>query len=599
MAEAARRVARGRAARFMGGDIRCHPGRLLAVSGIVLGLASFPALAQESVASEIPTPAQTESVSRTPPEMVAAQPDAETAPLSEQDVPASGPEATTAAEELAAAAAAAAEDATRVTPAVPRRTPPAPVALRRVVVGPSAYLAPDELAEVARGLEERRLTSAQLDQVTAAFDALYDARGIALAQTVVERVDAAGGTVELGFIEARIDRVSVQGQLAPPEYYAERIGLASGDLADTRLLEERLLRLALLSGVRSTVDFTPGSAPGETVLSVTMEEPPRYQGTVTLDTHGTESTGRYRVTLSFSDASLTGRLDRLGASLTLAEGLASGALSYNRPIGMAGTQAFALLTGETSRTISGPLVRGRNALAEIGLSHPVILRAETQVFLRGSVFAFGERRETAGVPTTRQSGFGATLGGSIAAERRGMNLSLDATLRLIRWQDRVLGLNGLSTSYLTLEGAALAPLGGATGPLMAFRVGAQAVGGREAPAQFRGTVASAQRVRGYPSGTVSGDRYLWASAELRAREGWALGPRLRAVPYAFADIGRGWDRTGGVTTAQPIGASVGVGAALAIGTAGSGDLFVALPLRAVGTTARGDIRLEARLGLRF
>ena len=555
------------------------------LAGLTLLLAADPLWSEQNTLGTATEPSQSA-------DPIAAQPVTATPPA-----PVTGTGAATAAEELAAAAAAAAEEA--AAPAGPRLAAPAPARVRRVVVGPSAYLDPGALEQVARGLEARRLTTAQLDQLTAAFDALYDERGIALAQTVVRRVDAAGGTVELGFMEARIDRLTVLGRLASPERYAALIGLEAGDLADTRVLEERLLRLALLSGVRSTVDFSPGAAPGETTLTVTMEEPPRHQGSVTLDTHGTDATGRYRATLTFSDASLTGRLDRLGASLTLAEGLVSGALSYNRPVGLEGTQVFGLLTGERSRNITGPAVRGGNALAEFGLSHPVVLRAERQIFLRGSIFAFGERRRTAGVPTTRQTGFGATLGGSIAAETGGMNLSLDTTLRLIRWSDRVLGLSGLTTAYLTLEGAALIPLGGEAGPLAVLRGGAQAVGGREAAAQFRGTVTSAQRVRGYPSGTVSGDRYLWASAELRAREGFVLGAGLRALPYAFADVGRGWDRTGGTTTAQPMGAAVGFGAALGIGQAGSGDLFLAMPVRAVGTTTRGDWRVEARFGLSF
>lgn len=501
-------------------------------------------------------------------------------------------DATAAARELAAAAAAAAEPAP-----VPRR--PAVVVVRRVVVGPSAYLDPAELDEVARAIEAQRLTTAQLDQVTGAFDALYDARGIALAQTVVQRVNAATGTVEIAFVEARVDRVEVVGQLASPAHYRAQIGLNPGDLADTRILEDRLLRLALLSGVRSTVDFAPGREAGETSLTVTMEEPPRYQRTVTLDTHGSDTTGRYRVTLAFADLSLSGRLDRLGVSLTLAEGLASAALSYNRPLGPDGTQVFGLVTGETSRNLTGPAVTGRNVLAEIGLSRPLVLRPERQVFLRGSVFAFGEWRDTVGVPTTRQSGVGATLGGSIATETSGMSLSLDATLRVIGWRDDVLGLTGLTTGYLTMEGSALIPLGAGTGPLAVLRGGAQAVGGPDGATQFRGAVTSAQRVRGYPSGATSGDGYVWASVELRTRDGLDLGPGLRAQPFAFADIGQGWDRAGGVTTVQPVANSVGLGATLGIGAAGSGDVFVAAPLRTVGVTAPGDWRLEARFGLRF
>ena len=507
--------------------------------------------------------------------------------------------AQSAAEELAIEAEAAAPVVTAPAVTAPAVTAPRAFAVRRVIAGPSAYLPADTVAEVARALEARGLSSRDIPAILAAFDALYDARDIALAQTALVRTDPGSGTVEVAFVEARVGRVVPQGDLARPEVYAARIGLQPGDLADTRVLEARLLRLALLSGIRSEVAFTPGARMGLTDVTVIFDEPPRRSAVITIDSHGSASTGRFRTSFAYSDLSLTGGLDAFAASVTLAQGLVSGSLSYAMPLGAEGTALFASLSGERSRNVSGPPVRGGNALVEIGVSHPLLVEVDRQVTTRASAFAFTDRRDTAGVPTTRQSGGGVLLGASFLREWPGATRAgLDLSLRHVRWRDGVAGLSGLSTTYLTAEASLDTPLGDAAA--LTLRGGGQAVSGAETPAQFRGSLTTQSRVRGYPSGQLSGDAVVWASAQVRAQQPVELGANLRALPYAFVDAGRGWDRVGGVSTAQGTAVSVGVGASLGLGTRGSADIVLARPLRDLpGFDAGRAWRLDASMSIRF
>lgn len=483
--------------------------------------------------------------------------------------------------------------------AVARPSAPASFVLRRVVTGPSAYLPAEQLQRVARTLEGQRVTTASLGAVTAAFDALYDAAGIALAQSAISRVDPARGIVEVVFIEARVGAVDPRGSLASPDFYRARIGLVPGALADNRVLEENLLRLAIASGIRSTVNFTPGAEPGFTNLTVAFEEPPRFAAGLTLDTHGSDGTGRARGTLALSLASLTGNLDPLALSLTATEGLRSGAVSYARPIGTRGTVLFATMSGEASRTLRGPDIRGSNSLVEIGFSHPAIARPDRRLMVRGSVLAFGERRNTAGVPTTRQSGGGLSLGATYVHEAGpGRTLSLDGNLRHLRWDDGIAGLSGLSTTILTTEAAWLTPLG--EGALLLLRGGAQGVAGSRAPVQLRGTVTSAQRVRGYPSGLGAGDALVWGSVQVRPAQPMSLAEGWSITPYAFVDAGRGFDLVGGTLIPQGVAVSAGLGSTFALGSRAVLDIFVAKPVTDVGAfSAAGAWRLEAALSLRF
>lgn len=491
-------------------------------------------------------------------------------------------------------------------PGQPGQAQPAPAAqaprsfvLDRVIAGPSAYLPRDEVERVAASLRGRRISAADTAAITAAFDALYDARGIALAQTLVRRIDPARGSVEVEFFEARLGRITPQGSLATPEVYAARIGLRTGDLADNRVIERNLRLLAVTSGIVGDARFQPGAAVGETDLVVLFDEPPRFARSLTLDNHGTRSTGRYRLSFSFIDRSATGNLDPLTLGLTLTEGVRSLSASYARPLDARGLAAYGSLSGEWSRTVVGADVRGHSFSAELGLSRVMLAEADSTLTLRGAAIAFGERKRTAGVVTTDQRGSGVLLGATYTRSGDRASFSYDQTLRYARWRDNVLGGGGRNTIALAGDLSLSVPL--TEDVAASFRGGWQRVFGADSPVQFRGSLASPGRVRGYPSGVSSGDHYVFGSLQVQSRRPIApRGGRLELFPYAFVDAGRAWDRVGGVTTAQDALVSAGVGAQMRFGRNGFGDISVARPLRnANGFSKSGKWQINAQIGITF
>lgn len=483
-------------------------------------------------------------------------------------------------------------------PAQPARAPRV-FTLRRVVVGPSAYLPRDEVESVAASLQGARVSSADTGAVTGAFDALYDARGIALAQALVRRVDPASGTIEVELFEARLGRVTTEGSLALPEVYAARIALRPGALADNRVIERNLLFLAVTSGIVGDARFQPGAAVGETDLLVVFDEPPRFSRSVTLDNHGTRSTGEYRLSLGFTDRSATGNLDVLNLGLTLSQGARSLSASYARPLDARGLGAYGSLSGEWSRTVTGTDVRGYSYSAEIGASQVVRAEADGTLILRAAIIAFGERKRTVGVVTTNQGGAGVLLGATVTHTGERLALSYDQTLRVARWRDNVLGGGGRTTTALAGDLTMSASL--SEDWAASFRGGWQRVIGNDSPAQFRGSLATPSRVRGYPNGLSSGDHYVFGSVQVQARRPFGPGAgRLEPFPYAFVDAGRAWDRVGGVTTAQDVLVSAGIGAQLRFGSNGFGDISVARPLRdANGFSKSGKWQLNAQVGITF
>ena len=513
--------------------------------------------------------------------------------------------ALTPAEELALQAEqAAAQEAAAAQPASRTRQTAAPVAVqmltvRQVVTGQSAYLTEAEIATVRSALFGQRLSVADAARLADGFNALYASKGITLASATVAAIDTRTGEVRIAFNEPVIRNVRVEdGDLASGAVYARRLALQQGALADTREIAERQLRLQRLSGVVLDLTTVEGEGDGAVDLVFTPLEPPARSFAASLDNHGNRSTGRERLILSYSETSLTGNLDPLSVSVTLARGVRSVAGGYALPLTADGVSLFASGSLERTRSIIGPAQTSRSSNFELGISIPIVVTAENQFVLRGSVQRFQERRFSVGVPTTDQRGTALALGATATRFFSGGALSYDQSLRHIRWTDSL--FQGGRTTILAGEGSALFALGTEWQAL--GRLGWQTAIGSNNPAAFRSTLSSPSRVRGYDNAVSSGDGFYFASVQVQRSTPWQLseGRELSLFPFAFVDMGRAYDRAGGTWTAQDTLLSIGVGSAIQLGQRSFGEIVLAVPLRdANGFDARGRVHADLRLGIRF
>lgn len=540
-------------------------------------------------------------------EALADQADDTPEPIDTEIAPAGGvPDSLTAAQELAEQAeVAAAEEAAQIVAPAPartvRHTPPQRMTVRSVTVGASAYLSDEQVSVVVASLIGRQIDLRDAGQLAAAFNAAYAAQGVGLASAVVAAVDPRSGHVQIVFDEPRIGRVRVaDGALASGAHYAMRLALPEGELADTRMIATRQLRLQRLSGVRTELTSAPGAEPGTVDLTLTPIEPPARVFSVALDNHGNRTTGRERVNLSFSETSLTGRLDPLSLSVTLARGVRSGSVGYALPIGSEGVSIFSSGSLERTRSVQGLDLRSRTQSAELGVSLPLVVSAESQLVLRASVQHFREERRTLGVVTTDQRGTVLALGANYARFFDRTAIGYDQSLRHVLWNDALIGRS--RTTVLGGEGSGSLALGEAWQGIA--RLGWQAVLGQNMPAFFRASLSSPTRVRGYDPSVSSGDAFIFGSAQVQRATPWTLregeDAGLSVFPFAFVDIGRAFDRAGGVLASQDMLTSVGLGSVVQIGSRGIGEIVLAMPLRdANGFNAAGRVRADLRLGVRF
>lgn len=488
-------------------------------------------------------------------------------------------------------------------PAAPARAQPAATArsfvLREIRFSASGYLDADSLRAVQTAFVGRRLRSNDLGIITEAVAQLYATREIVLAQAFITGVNEATGVVDVELFEARIGAVAVQSERASAEYYRWRLGLAPGDLADTRLIDTQLARIALTDGVAFDARFAPGAARGQTDLALAVTEGPRYSGEVTIDNYGSDTRGPMRLGVTFRNASLTGWNDPLVLSLSGGEHALGVSVSYGRVIHPSGLTLAVTLGADVSETVATPRVQTRARFAEVSLSAPLIVQDTHRLSLSVSVQGFAEHSTLSGVTTVDQRGGFLALGASGAWFGPRTTFALSQAVRFARHDDRVAGVSGISSVTFPGDASLVARLSDATS--LSLRAGWQIAGGAPAPSRLKFSPASPFAVRGYPTGLQSGDSgwYIRAQIEHRVRAD-RLPRRMALTPFVFADMGEAYDYVGGAHVGQGRLASVGIGASMTWDDRLFADAFIARPLRDVpGFVARGKWAAFVRVGMQF
>ena len=160
-------------------------------------------------------------------------------------------------------------------------------------------------------------TLAELGQAAQAVQAQYSRAGYGAVVAYLPPQPVANGTVTIAVLEGRLARVTVQGQ---QRLSAERVRAALPTLVEGRTPQLRRidaeLQIANENPGRSFgVLLGPGAAPGEVEATVKVAETAVQRFTGALDNSGNHATGRYRLSLGWLHADLSGHDDVLNAQL--------------------------------------------------------------------------------------------------------------------------------------------------------------------------------------------------------------------------------------------------------------------------------------------
>jgi hemolysin activation/secretion protein len=387
----------------------------------------------------------------------------------------------------------------------------------------------------------RTLSLGELEQAVGIITRYYRERGYIAALAILPEQVVNDGVVHLKVFEGKVSEVLVEPsgrtRLDPEQVAATvRAGLVNGLVHQTEL-EQALLRLNALPGVKVAAVLSQGTEPGTTRLIISLEEGALLAGAVTVHNQGSASTGRLRseVVLDLNDAAGRGDLFRLNMARTSSSDYLR--WSHVLPVDRRGTRV-GIAASVTRYTLCCQFAAlgasGNAASVTVHLGTPLVSTDNTSLDLYAAADANRLRSDTvAGNSQDRRTRM-ATLGVNLLASSA---------------QPGVVALTGLaylSTGTLDLSANAAdqaqdAATARAEGHFSKWRVEASLVKPWRAGLEFsvsgssqwsNRNLDSSQKfslggpgaVRAYPVGEASGDQGAMLSAEARWRpaKGWQL-----------------------------------------------------------------------------
>lgn len=205
------------------------------------------------------------------------------------------------------------------------------------LTGVTAFASAD-LVALAKFTPGAEVTLAELEAMALRITEHYRQHGYFVARAYLPAQDITLRVVTIAVREGRYGQVNLRNGSRVDDGVATRLleGLDGGKVITLAPLEQRLLLLSDLPGVRVTSTLAPGTEPGTSDLIVDIAPGRAVTGSVDADNAGNPYTGEYRVGGQVNFNNPMGRGDLASVRvLTSGKGLQYGRIAYQVPVGRA------------------------------------------------------------------------------------------------------------------------------------------------------------------------------------------------------------------------------------------------------------------------
>lgn len=182
------------------------------------------------------------------------------------------------------------------------------------------------------------LTLAQLHAMADRIGAHYRSHGYFVARADLPAQEIINNSVTIAVSEGTYDKITLRNQSHLSDAVAGNLlqGLDQGDAIMLAPLEQRLLLLSDIPGVKVSSTLVPGARPGSSDLLVDVVPWRRVSGMIHADNAGNPYTGEWRLGATVNFNNLAGRGDVASLqAMTSGSGLVYGRASYQVPFGRA------------------------------------------------------------------------------------------------------------------------------------------------------------------------------------------------------------------------------------------------------------------------
>jgi len=232
-----------------------------------------------------------------------------------------------------------------------------------------------ELLSLTGFISGSELTLTDLRGMAARIADYYHRNGYFVAQAYLPAQDIKDGVVTIAVIDGHYGKVTLNNQTKVSNELTDGLmgGINSGDLVTSAPLENRLLLLSDLPGVKVNSTLSPGTSPGTSDLLVDLTPGRSVSGSVDADNAGNRYTGQNRIgaTINLNEPFGHGDVASLRV-LTSGPGLRYARGSYQMQFGKATAGvAYSELSYELGEEFASLQANGTAKVASIYGSYPL------------------------------------------------------------------------------------------------------------------------------------------------------------------------------------------------------------------------------------
>jgi hemolysin activation/secretion protein len=452
--------------------------------------------------------------------------------------------------------------------------------LRKVNVDSSAVLPDAERERIVQPYLGKEVTVDDLYAITAAINQYYQNKQYLTCRAYLPAQKVHEGQVHIALFEGRNGTIAVEkNKDTRSDYILQRFHIVPGSIESMDKLNKELRWFNGTNDVKLHIALQAGKAPGTTDYVLQVQEPSHAGFTLYGDNAGSESTGRWREGIFYTDRSLTGWRDSLTLGLLRTQGMDSFSMGYSVPVSCTGTKLGLSYSTNGTKVVDGQYhdlglaVRGHAASYGLSVTQPLAL---TDSFKAEASLGWQRQHsvtdiEDISVIDDTFTDYTAAL--ALTNYGRGWAFFQRHAFTCGKWDNESLTRQANpSADYNMYNFTGIYQRGAAYGQLLNLRANLQWSGTNDLRPSKQFFLGGIYSVRGYQENLVGGDNGYTLSVEYAV----PLRRQRDVSMYGFFDYGNLW---GDSSYEQHVLAGTGIGLRATLAKDWSLDCALAFPLR--------------------
>lgn len=457
--------------------------------------------------------------------------------------------------------------------------------LSKVQVDKSRVLAAEDVGRITAKYEGTDVSISQLYDMVEQINKLYEEQGYITCRAYLKPQRIENGVVLISLLESSIGQVEIVGNAnTDKDYILDRIPLKKGEISSINKLNKDILRFNSTTDAQLRIALKAGQEEGTTDYNIQVWEPKKTGWNIFSDNMGSDSSGRYRLGLFYTDRSFSGLRDSLSLGTVFSKGTKAFSGSYSYPLGHSGTRlnlSYSTNRVDQIKNADRQKVVGRAQSYSIGITQPWIV---TDRYRSELSLEYGHQTSKSDLEIVQSGTKFAIVDDTIVNWTLGLamtNYGSDSVFyqkhSLTRGQSNHVQLyvSNNSQDFTLYKLSAFYQKSYASGNQLSFRADGQYSFKDNLISSRQYSIGGMYSVRGYQESYMSGDGGLNLSAEYTV----PLSKDRRLQGFCFLDYGRVFGKAAEVNGHDRQLYSTGIGFKAAIGRDVSGVLTIGVPLK--------------------